>query len=258
MGIGSASPTGTMAISNTELALITATYDASKAITFESTKGGIEVFGFTQSSVMTNAQTAAMVIKTIAAKDVTFSTAASIIGYLTVTSAGGISLEKKVATVVGALSMTYSAGNLAVGADAELDSAGAMVLTAGSTSYSLAGADPLPIYAAGDLTVSSKVAISGSSGTLEFRSTGTVTLSQTVTSGGAITITGDHGCDGTAGGVVISNTITSTDVTITGGSLVLTGTLSIGAGNNLFSARNDVALPMQCPFTRNENSSEAE
>ena len=46
-----------MAISNSELALITATYDASKAITFESTQGGIEMFGFTQSSVMTNAQT---------------------------------------------------------------------------------------------------------------------------------------------------------------------------------------------------------
>ena len=226
IGIGGTNPTGTMSISDSELALISASYGAGKEITFESTQGPIEVFG----ASFSNAGAAAVVIKTVAVKDVTFSTANSAFGYLTVTSAKGITLNKKVSTGTGALSMTYSAGDLAVGSDAELDSAGAMTLTAGSTTYSVTGSDPLPIYAAGDLTVSSKVSISGSVGTLEFRSTGTVTLSETVTSGGAITITGDYGCDGT-GGVVISDTITSTDVTITGGSLALTGTLSIGAGN---------------------------
>ena len=69
----------------------------------------------------------------MAAKDITFADDAFYFSDLTVESGAGIVLNEKLATTFGDMSLTYSAGNLVVAADAELLSAGALTLTTGSS-----------------------------------------------------------------------------------------------------------------------------
>ena len=230
IGIGGASPTGTMSISTTELSKITAEYASTKFLTFESLHGAITVNSVHQGNDIPNANLVQVKIIALSVKTITFTEDASYFSSLIVESDGGITLDEKLATTFGSMSLTYRGGNLAVATDTELYSAGLMTLTAGSTSYSLTGADPLPIHAYNDLTINSKVLITGSSGALELHSNGTVTLSESVTSSGEISIIGDADCTGSSG-VVIFDSLTSSDISIQGGSFALSGSIVLGEGD---------------------------
>ena len=102
---------------------------------------------------MPNGQFAQVRIITEAVKDISFTTAASYFAYLDVISAGGISLQQKIATTSGTMAFTFNGGNLVLGSSAEFESTATMTLTSGSSSYSMTGSNPVRIIANGDLTM---------------------------------------------------------------------------------------------------------
>jgi len=107
-------------------------------------------------------------------------------------------------------------------------------LTLSSGSYKMTGSSPIPIYAGGALTIGSNIDITGSSGILDIQSNATVTLNNPVSSSGSISIIGNADCAGSAAGVAINEVLTSTDITIQGGSLAIASTIEVGTGDLTF------------------------
>jgi hypothetical protein len=166
-----------MGITDAELAYV----KSSGIVIFKSIQGEIDVHSIQQHVDFPQAANAHIQFVTVAAKPVTFSTAACDFHTLTVSSGGGIVVPHDLSTSDGNMALTASSANLALSANADLISAGTLSISGSGTTTI---ANNAIFDAVGDISIATAVTISA--GVFIARTNTSMTISNDITSSGIV------------------------------------------------------------------------
>ncbi|MDA1110606.1 MAG: hypothetical protein O3A78_12490, partial [Nitrospinae bacterium] len=244
--IGLGAGTGTFSISDAELGRIT----AGNLVVGDATNGDITVDNVTPANSNNIAGTTTL-NATKSSSKVTFANNASTFNALTVNAGNGIAANATVTadtgnmvlnggtggiTGTGATTLTATAGGLTL--NSSLNSTGSASLTAGTgitlaNGVNISSGGILSLATTlGDITAQGAVAVSSETG---------ISLNNNFTSAGAATFDADSNDDGTGDFTVATGKTVSTgnnSLSITGGDIVLTGSLDSGTGTTTLLASN--------------------